>query len=74
MSPTVLQNGDWEVIGGVAGEPEAELLVCVVGGDHLLTDLLQLRHPAGGQMAVLQHHPRTLLDRLRDHVGCNWTL
>ena len=52
-SLTVLQYGDWEVVRRIAGEPEAEIFVCIVRGNHLFTDLLQLRHPAGGQVTVL---------------------
>ena len=40
----------------------------------LLTDLLQLWHPWGGKVAVLQHHPGTLLDRLVYHISSNGTL
>lgn len=52
-SLTVLQYGDWEVIRRIAGEPEAEIFVCIVRDNHLFTDLLQLGHPAGGQVTVL---------------------
>ena len=54
----------------IAGEPETEIFVRVVRGDHLFTDLLQFGHPAGGQVTVLKHDPRPPLDGAGDHVRC----
>ena len=64
----VLENWDRELVGGVAGEPEAELVVGVIGDNNLLTDFLQPRHPAGGKMAVLEHHPAPVLQGIVDHL------
>eukprot|EP00965_Chrysotila_dentata_P085322 2815180-Pleurochrysis_carterae.AAC.6 len=53
---TVLEHADWEGGRGRRREPEAEVGVRRVGSD-LLADLLERWHPAGGEVAVLQHHP-----------------
>ena len=43
-------------------------------GSKLLADLLHGRHPGDGQVAVLEDHPRPILQRCRDQLGGNGTL
>ena len=48
--------------------------VAIKSQTNLFTDFLQLGHPAGGQVTVLQHHPRPVHQRLLYHLGCNGAL
>lgn len=48
--------------------------VCALWGDGFLTDPFQSRHPAGGQVAVLQYHPGALFDCLVNHLSCYGSL
>jgi len=41
---------------------------------NLFTDLLECLHPARGEVTVLKNDPRTILDCVVDHLGCNRTL
>lgn len=45
---TILKDGHGEFLRGVACQPKPEVLVRAVWDNDLLTDLLQLWHPAGG--------------------------
>mmetsp|Transcript_23705 Transcript_23705/g.65781 ORF Transcript_23705/g.65781 Transcript_23705/m.65781 type:complete len:546 (+) Transcript_23705:174-1811(+) len=65
----ILKDVDREFGAGVACHPQPELRVSGVRVQ-LLADAVQLRHPAGCQMAVLQHHPLALLQALVDHRLC----
>ena len=55
-----LQYGDGEAGMGVATEPQTEVRVWLLGLQLLLHNLVQLRHPAEGEVAVGQKHPVTL--------------
>mmetsp|Transcript_13246 Transcript_13246/g.37418 ORF Transcript_13246/g.37418 Transcript_13246/m.37418 type:complete len:433 (-) Transcript_13246:4693-5991(-) len=68
---TVLQDRNREDIGGVGGQPEAELLVGVLRDELLLAVELQLRQEALGEVAVLQHHPEALLHALAQPLLCH---
>eukprot|EP00976_Prorocentrum_cordatum_P074889 1181692-Prorocentrum_minimum.AAC.2 len=52
-----LEDAEGEAVGGLGGEPEAEVLVRVARLD-LLQNLLERLEPAGQQVAVLQHDPQ----------------
>lgn len=71
---TVLQDCDGEIVGRVAGEPEAERLMCIAEHNFLIADTIQFFHPADGQMTVLQHNPLARFYAFFDCVGRNRTL
>lgn len=63
---TVLQDSDWEQIGRVGREPETEVIVHFAGHKQFLADSLQLRHPTGRQVTVLQDDPVAFFDTFDD--------
>ena len=64
----VLEHRDREVLRGVRGQPQPELLVGVLGRE-LLADPLQRRHPGHGQVAVLQVGQETSSGKFADQLG-----
>ena len=48
--------------------------MCVLWGDGVYTDPLQLMHPAGGEVTVMQQHPGALAEAPLYHLSGPWPL
>ena len=69
----VLEDGDGEGGRRARREPEPVVLA-LAAGEHVLADLLERRHPADGEVAVLEHDPRAVGLRVHDELLRNGPL